>query len=158
VKLSGELKIAEWDDRFLALARHISHWSEDPTTKVGCVIVAPTNEVRALGYNSLPRKFEKVPTRLTRPEKYKWMEHAERNAIYTAARTGVALHGCRMYLNWFPCLDCARAILQVGLAELIAVEPDWSSEHWGPLFLAARDLLEEGSVPVRFLTEALASR
>src|SRR5215470_5170402 len=107
-------KEQKWDHRFLALARHISEWSKDPSTKVGCVIVASTNEVRALGYNGFPRNFDDSPSRLERPHKYLWTEHAERNAIYAAARAGVPLEGCRMYLSWFPCVDCARAAVQVG--------------------------------------------
>jgi dCMP deaminase len=70
-----------WDGRFLDLARHVAAWSKDPVTKVGSVIVGPDNEVRALGYNGLPRDFDDVPERLARPDKYVWVEHAERNAI-----------------------------------------------------------------------------
>ena len=141
----------KWDYRFLALARHLAEWSKDPTTKVGCVIVGPDNEVRALGYNGFPRDFDDVPERFERPQKYLWIEHAERNAIYTAARTGVPLLGCRMYTTWFPCVDCARAALQVGLAEVITVEPDWTAERWGPQLVDAHTLLRESDVKVRFL-------
>jgi dCMP deaminase len=139
-----------WDARFLDLAHHVAGWSKDPATKVGCVIVGPANEVRALGYNGLPRDFEDVPDRLARPDKYVWIEHAERNAIYTAARTGVPLASCRMYLSWFPCIDCARAIVQTGITNLITEEPDWTSERWGPQLQIARQILEEGKVDIRF--------
>ena len=132
------------------LARYLSGWSTDPVTKVGCVIVGPSNEIRALGYNGLPRNVDGSPGRLERPDKYTWIEHAERNAIYTAARIGVPIAGCRMYLSWFPCVDCARAAVQVGLAEVIAVEPDWSSAPWGEQFIKARELLREGKVKLRF--------
>src|SRR4051812_41117715 len=111
----------KWDGRFLALARHLADWSKDPSTRVGCVIAGPTNDVRAVGYNGLPRNVDDSPSRLERPDKYIWMEHAERNAIYTAARNGVALEGCRMYLSWFPCVDCARAAVQVGIVEIVAL-------------------------------------
>lgn len=143
---------AKWDARFLALARHLSDWSKDPTTKVGCVIVGPSNEVRALGYNGVPRNVRDLPKRLSRPDKYQWIEHAERNAIYMAARTGVWLEGCRMYLSWFPCVECARAIIQVGISELIAVEPDWAVDPWGPQFRAAERLLREAGVLIRYLS------
>ena len=53
-----------------------------------------------------------------RPEKYDWIEHAERNAIYAAAREGRKLMGATMYLNKFPCVECARAIAQTGITEL----------------------------------------
>jgi len=135
----------------MALARHLAEWSRDPSTKVGCVIAGPTNEVRALGYNGLPRRVDEAPGRLEHPDKYLWIEHAERNAIYTAARTGVPLEGCRMYVSWFPCVDCARAIVQVGLIEVVAVKPDWSLEPWGPQFVQSRAILREGKVRVRLV-------
>jgi len=74
--------MADWDARFMNLARHISEWSKDRSTKVGVVIVGPENEVRALGYNGFPRGIDDdAPDRHERPEKYLWVEHAERNAI-----------------------------------------------------------------------------
>ena len=152
-----DLKTEKWDRRFLALARHLAEWSKDPTTKVGCVIVGPSNEVRALGYNGLPRNVDESAPRLARPDKYVWIEHAERNAIYTAARTGVPLEGCRMYVSWFPCIDCARAAVQVGLTEIVAVEPDWSLEPWGPQFIRAKELLSEGGVRLRLLQESIVT-
>jgi dCMP deaminase len=94
---------------------------------------------------------------MERPEKYLWIEHAERNAIYVAARSGIPLEGCRMYLSWFPCVDCARAIVQVGLSELIAIEPAWTTPPWGEQFVLAQELLEEGGVRVRFVHYADAS-
>ena len=152
VEPSRNRKIEVWDERFLALARHVAEWSKDPTTKVGSVIVGPSNELRALGYNGFPRNLDDVRGRFDRPDKYTWTEHAERNAIYAAARVGIPLEGCRMYLSWFPCVDCARAVIQAGLVEVIAVEPNWTLEPWGPQLVIARALLEEAGVNVRFLT------
>ncbi|MFY9647571.1 MAG: dCMP deaminase family protein [Terriglobales bacterium] len=144
--------MANWDERFLRLALHISEWSKDPTTKVGCVIVGPSNEVRSIGFNGFPRGVnDDDSSRYDRPAKYMWTEHAERNAIYNAARIGVALENCRMYLPWFPCGDCARAIIQAGIVELIAVEPQLDHPKWGDDFRAAKVLLEEGGVKVRFV-------
>jgi dCMP deaminase len=57
---------------------------------------------------------------LLRPEKYLWMEHAERNAIYNAARVGIPLKGCVIYMDGIPCMDCARAIVQAGIKEIRA--------------------------------------
>src|SRR5437868_3747766 len=117
--------MTDWDDRFIELARHIGQWSKDPSRKVGCVIVGPYNEVRATGYNGFPRGVDdSAVERNQRPAKYLWTEHAERNAIYNAARCGIPIAGCRIYVPWFPCMDCARAIVQVGLQELIAIRPD----------------------------------
>jgi dCMP deaminase len=112
-------KQAEWNRRFLGLCDHLAGWSEDRDFQVGAVIVGPGHEVRASGYNGLPRSVRADDDmRLDRStgEKFHWVEHAERNAIYNAARMGVALAGCTLYVSRFPCADCARAIIQSGIA------------------------------------------
>jgi dCMP deaminase len=110
-----------WHKYFFNLIYPIRSKSKDPNTKVGCVIVGPDNEIRSTGYNSFVRGIkDDVPERLIRPEKYFWMEHAERNAIYNAARVGVPLKGCVIYMFGIPCMDCARAIIQAGIKEIRA--------------------------------------
>jgi dCMP deaminase len=112
--------IPNWDDYFMQLIEVIATRSKDPNTQIGCVIVAPDNTIRSTGYNSFPRGIkDTIPERLERPEKYLWIEHADRNAIYSAAKAGVSLDGCRMYLPGLPCMDCARGIIQVGIVQVI---------------------------------------
>jgi dCMP deaminase len=145
---------ANWDRRFMNLAIHIGGWSKDRSTKVGCVIVGPDNEVRSLGFNGFPRDVDDdVDDRHARPQKYLWTEHAERNAIYNAARVGVPVLGCRMYLPWYPCADCARAIVQAGIEELIAVEPDWEDSQWGTHFKFSQILFTEVGIKVRIVAK-----
>ena len=133
-----------WDSRFLDLARFVGQWSKDRSRKVGCVIVGPSREIRAIGYNGFPRGADDFPdARHQRPEKYMWTEHAERNAIFQAARVGIAVQGCTMYLHWFPCMDCARAIVQSGIARLVTLRPDRNDPEWGVQFQAALELIEE---------------
>jgi len=114
---------AIWTARFMGLCNHVASWSEDRDRHVGCVIVAPTGHVvRAVGYNGLPRGvLAEDETRLDRPtgEKFYWVEHAERNAVYNAARAGVSVEGCTAYVNRFPCADCGRALIQSGIARLV---------------------------------------
>ena len=142
---------APWDSRYMKLAQHIATWSKDRSRQVGCVIVGPSNEIRTAGFNGFPRGVDDAnESRHARPTKYKWAEHAERNAIYNAARAGIPLHGCRMYLPWFPCMDCARAIVQCGIAELICIKPDLADPQWGGDFAEVPRLLEEGAVTVRW--------
>lgn len=110
-----------WDQRFLALSNHISQWTEDRNFKVGAVIVGPALEIRSTGYNGLPRGVkDDDDSRFDRPsgEKFFWFEHAERNAIYNAARAGVPVCGCTIYVNRFPCSDCARSIIQSGISRV----------------------------------------
>lgn len=150
--------MTDWDSRFMGLALNISEWSKDPDTKVGCVIVGPSNEVRSIGYNGFPRGVnDGDSSRHGRPAKYLWTEHAERNAIYNAVRIGVPLDGCRMYLPWFPCAACARAIIQSGLTELVASKPDLDHKKWGEDFRIATVLLKEGGVVVRFVDAQAAA-
>lgn len=125
-----------WDEYFIRLAMLIAEKSKDPSTKVGCVIVGPDNEIRSTGFNGFARgvheegyhipkgaieMYVDVSERWERPAKYEWVEHAERNAVYNAARTGVALKGCRAYLNWepTPCIECAKGFIQAGIIEVI---------------------------------------
>lgn len=109
-----------WHKYYLDLLDPIAAKSKDPNTKLGCVIVGPDHEIRSTGYNSFPRGItDDMPERLERPEKYLWIEHAERNAIYNAARCGTALKGCCLYIGILPCMDCARGIIQAGITEVI---------------------------------------
>jgi dCMP deaminase len=144
--------MVNWDRRFMELARHVGNWSKDRSRRVGCVIVDGDNIIRAVGYNGFPRGLDDDnEARHQRPAKYLWTEHAERNAIYTAARVGLSLSGTRMYLPWFPCVDCARAIVQAGIMELIASPPDINDPQWGDSFSIAGELLGEAGVIVRNL-------
>ena len=132
----------------------ISLRSKDPNTQFSCIVVGPDNYIRATGYNSFPTGIrDDVPERLERPEKYMWIEHAERNAIYSANRTGTILVGSRIYQPGLPCMDCGRAILQVGIVEIIydaARQEEWerTTPRYVPDFLRVRTLLEEGGVKI----------
>src|SRR5438105_3863543 len=134
----------DWDTRFMLLAHHIAGWSKERGRRVGVVIVGPDNEVRSTGFNGFPRGVnENIESRHSREtgEKYFWSCHAEQNAIYNAARIGVPLSGCKIYVPWFPCVECAKGIIQSGLLELIAYEPDYTDEKWGPDFLRVVEML-----------------
>lgn len=146
--------MADWDLRFLELARFVGAWSKDRSRKVGAVVVGPSNEVRSIGYNGFPRGID--DTVFSRHcsesgEKYKWTEHAERNAIYNAARVGTPLEGCKMYIPWFPCMDCARAIVQAGISEVIGIRPDLNDKQWGTDFKRSIELFAEAKIILRFV-------
>src|ERR1043165_3149896 len=131
----------------------IAAGSKDRSRKVGCTIVGPKNEIRSTGYNGFPRGLDDAAGyRHERPTKYRWTEHAERNAIYNAARIGIAVEGCRMYIPWYPCMDCARAIVQSGLSEIICVQPDLSDPQWAADFAEVPQMLDEAGVKVRWWT------
>lgn len=149
--------MADWDHRFLELASHISGWSKDRTRGVGAVIVGPSREVRSLGFNGFPRGIDDdLEERHGKEdgEKYRWTEHAERNAIYNAARMGISLLGCTLYVNLFPCGACARAIIQSGITRVVSNKPDLSDARWGVEFELSRSLFEEAGIQVKTMGDA----
>lgn len=125
-----------WDDKWLQMAWMVSTWSKDRGTKVGCVIVGPHQEVRSIGYNGFPRGADDAEVSWhQRPLKYLATEHGERNAIYNAARLGVSLQGCTLYLHTSPsrlgpCADCGRAIAQSGISRVVQMGPLDDREDW----------------------------
>lgn len=144
--------MTDWDRRFVELADHVSTWSKDRSTKVGAVIVGNNREVLSMGYNGFPREArDNIDARHERPLKYKWSEHAERNAIYNAARNGVRLEGSSIYLQWYPCCDCARAIAQSGIKKIVCHAPDFNHPRWGDDFKISSEILSESNVETKFV-------
>ncbi|MEP3277705.1 MAG: deaminase [Stappiaceae bacterium] len=146
-------KQSKWDNRFFGLCDHIAEWSEDRDFQVGCVIVGPGCEIRSTGYNGLPRGVKDIdPSRFDRPsgEKFHWFEHAERNAIYNAARVGIDLAGCTLYVNRFPCADCGRSIIQSGITRLCCPPIPESDGALDYSFRVSATMLEEAGITVSF--------
>lgn len=136
-------------EKLMIEAQNVAKESRDRRTKVGCIIVSADHHILSKGCNSFPRGVdEDIEERHLSPEKYYWTEHAERNAIYNAARSGVALLNSTMYLPWFPCTDFARAIVQSGITKLVAIQPDLKNERWGHEFERALHILKEGGVNI----------
>ena len=135
----------------MTMACEIGQRSKDKSRGIGCIIVGPGNEIRSTGFNGFPKGVnDEDESRHARPNKYKWTEHAERNAIYYSARMGVPIDGCRIYISCCPCTDCARAIIQVGIIEIVCPPPDLADPKWGDEFEVVRDLLSEGGIAVRW--------
>lgn len=95
-------------------------YSKDRSSKIGALILGTNGEPLSWGYNGFPRGVDdSVDERYERPLKYLWTEHAERNAIYNAARSGHRLLGASMYVTTLcPCPDCARGTAQTGISTL----------------------------------------
>lgn len=144
----------------MVFSRAASTLSKDRSTKLGAVILGQGFEVRAMGYNGFPRGVnDLVEDRHDRPLKYKYTEHAERNAIYNAARVGTPLEGCRILLDSpiFVCSDCARAIINVGIRQVILIrraDADFErQQRWNDDELVSRTMFEEAGVDVVYITE-----
>lgn len=157
--VNKHLKIAKsdgkWNSRFLKLAKHVSEFSKDPSTKVGAVIVDDDDNVRTIGYNGFPRGVKDTPERLeNRDIKYPFTVHAELNAICTCARVGVPTKGATMVCTHFPCAPCAGAIVQAGFKDVlvIASNEDFSG-RWAGTNKNATTIFIEGGVDVVVMTE-----
>ena len=144
--------MSKWDVRFLRLALEVSTWSKDRSTQVGAVIVGEDRSPGPYGYNGFPRFIDdEKEERHSRPSKYDWTEHAERNAIYNAARMGVALKGSTIYVTHVPCADCARAIIQVGITRVVTIASCMEggfSERWSEAAEITREMLAEANIPI----------
>ena len=138
----------------MSLAAHVAGWSKDTSTKVGAVIVDSRNVLISMGWNGFPRGVnDNVAERHERPLKYSYTEHAERNAIFNAAAVGSKLQGSSMYLPWFPCSDCARAIIQSGIAKIYCYKPSGQErdKRWSDEFDVAFRMLREAGVEIYYI-------
>jgi len=153
------------DRQYFALARTIAaEKSDDTDTPLGVVVVGKHGHVLAEGYNSLPAGVHAHPNRTSRPAadthpegdngKYDWLNHAERKAVCHAARDGYALRGTTMYALLMPCMTCAQAIIDAGIAELVL---DYTftegyrsrGSRWEADFQRVAKMLAEANVRVR---------
>lgn len=113
--------ILSWDEYFMGLA-HLSRLrSKDPSTQVGAVIVNPKKRIVGIGYNGLPagcddKEFPWGREGNFTESKYAYVVHAELNAILNST---VKLDDCSIYVSLFPCNECAKAIIQSGIKEIV---------------------------------------
>ena len=135
-----------WDDYFMGVALLAAQRSKDPNTQVGACIVDDSNRILSTGYNGFPlgcsddtfpwqRDGEATET------KYPYVVHAELNAILNAR--GKNLTGSKIYVALFPCNECAKAIIQSGIKEVVYLSDKY---HDTPLTKASRRMLESAGV------------
>ncbi len=142
--------MTDWDNRFLQLAKHISEWSKDPSTQVGCVVVGPDRELRSTGFNGLPRGIEDNEQRLNNREiKYPLICHAEENAIMHAARIGMSLKDCTAYVTWPPCTRCARSLIQAGISTIVYPKDIEIPDRWMEDFNLSLNMLKEANISLK---------
>ena len=109
-----------WDEYFMGVAKLAARRSKDPNTQVGACIVSPENIIVSTGYNGMPKgcSDDEFPWDRTGEEtKYPYVVHAELNAILNA--NGRNLRNSRIYVALFPCNECAKAIIQSGVKEVV---------------------------------------
>ncbi|NBW09327.1 MAG: CMP deaminase [Caulobacteraceae bacterium] len=138
-------------------AKEAAAGSDDTHTQNGAVLVPRAAAYVCVGVNRVPSGVWAAPDRLARPEKYQWIEHAERAAIYRAARIGTPTAGATLYCPWFACMDCARAIILAGIVEVVGhVRPRAATpERWTSQIVKAESMLREARVGMRWIAEPL---
>ncbi len=152
---SGKKMDLTWDDYFAEMCLLIAKKSKDRSTKVGCVIIGPSKEIRTTGYNGFVREAnDEREDWHTRPKKYKVTCHAEANAVANAARAGTSLLGCTAYISLPPCSNCALLLAQAGIVRIkvLQVPDNWASlTTWKEEFSIAEEILKEAGIPLEFL-------
>jgi dCMP deaminase len=135
------------------MAKAAAEGSPNKVRKVGAVIEFADGGDMISACNTFPEGVADEDWRHEGDGRFVWMEHAERNAIYAAARQGKSLAGASITSTFFPCIDCARAIVQTGIQMLTSYEPALDDPVWGAAFPRSRIILEEGGVKLRLLRE-----
>jgi dCMP deaminase len=138
-----------WDEYFMGVALLSARRSKDPHTQVGACIVNRNNKIVGAGYNGLPigcdddvfpwgKQGEFMET------KYPYVCHAELNAILN--NIGMDLSGCKIYTALFPCHECAKAIIQSGITEVIYLSDKYAESDSAK---ASRKMLATAGVACR---------
>lgn len=125
--------------------------SKDPNTKVGACVVNHKNKIVGIGYNGFPTGCDESQLPWTREgdflnTKYPYVCHAEINAIFNSHK--IELDNCRIYVGLFPCNECAKAIIQVGIREVIFLQDKYPQQD---IFIAAKKLFNLAGVSYRKL-------
>jgi dCMP deaminase len=133
-----------WKELLRETYNYASAHSEDISTQCGASLVDPyTGKILVHGCNHFPSVDYH-----TRPKKYAFIEHAERDVIYKAARSGIKTQGLIMVAPWACCSDCARAIVLAGITTVVAHKEAWdrSPERWKESLNYGMEILRAGNV------------
>jgi dCMP deaminase len=149
MNMSKRTNYISWDEYFMGVALLSAKRSKDPATQVGACIVNSKNKIVGAGYNGLPAgcndnefPWDKQGDFLQ--TKYPYVCHAELNAILN--NIGMDLHGCRIYTALFPCNECAKAIIQSGITEVIYLSDKYDGSDTS---VASKRMLDTAGVSYR---------
>ena len=140
----------QWAERLLNMAKDVASWSKDESTKVGAVITTLDGSPVSWGFNGMAKGIDDTQQeRHERPLKYKWMCHAERNAMDLSPRGN--LTDCVMFVTFSPCTNCAQSIIQRGIRTVVIDanhRADTAPERWQEDMLIAVEMLKESGVKI----------
>lgn len=142
-----------WDEYFMGVALLAARRSKDPNSQVGACIVDPDNIILSTGYNGFPKgcSDDEYPwEREGADTKYPFVVHAELNAILNSQ--GKSLRGAKIYVALFPCNECAKAIIQCGISEVIYLSDKYAKTD---AVLASKRMMDSAGVRYHQLKPAI---
>lgn len=138
-----------WDEYFMGIAVLSAMRSKDPSTQVGACIVDGDRRILSMGYNGMPRCCSDDTFPWEKKEglnsKYLYVCHAELNAILNC-HSGSSVKGCTVYTTLFPCNECAKAIIQSGIAQVVYKEDKYADSE---SVIASKLMFETAGVAYR---------
>lgn len=146
----------KWKFRFCSLAKEISKWSKDPSSKIGAVIVDDRKVIISTGYNGFPESMDdKESDYLNRELKYQFIIHGEMNALLNALKTGRSVRDCNLFVYGLPvCSYCAKHIAQSGIKYVcMAFESNnervtrWFETEWH----ISKNIFEKSNISYEFI-------
>ena len=147
------MKSNKWDIRYLKLAKEVSTWSKDPSSQIGAVAIGHKGQVLSQGYNGFARgvREDLVSRWEIKEHKYKFIVHAEMNAIYNATYNGVSLDGATLYIWGLPCCsDCAKGVIQVGIKRVVMPQKNYP-DYWIESFKLSETMFREAGVEHEYI-------
>lgn len=153
-RLENKKDSSKWHLRYLQMAELVSGWSKHPDFQVGTVAVGDFGQILSTGYNGWPRGVvdEEQGRKLTNDKGFSLSIHAEVNLIYNTNLIGTSLKGSTVYVHpVFPCIDCAKALVQVGVSQICYKQPLSMAprdEKWRESWERAEALFKETGVVV----------
>lgn len=122
--MTKRLNYLTWDEYFIAIAKLTAMRSKDPSTQVGACIISADNRILSVGYNGAPNGFDDDNFPWNRQgenleTKYPYVCHAEMNAVLNYRGTRKDFENARIYVDLFPCNECAKIIIQSGIKEVV---------------------------------------
>lgn len=149
------LEHLSWDEYFMGVAKLSALRSKDPSTQVGACIVSADNRILSIGYNGAPNGYEDKYFPWEREgmpleTKYLYVCHAEMNAILNFRGNKKDLEGAKLYVDLFPCNECAKLIIQSGIKHIIYLSDKYKDQD---NFIASKRLFDICGVEYKPLPE-----
>ena len=143
----------DWDEFFMGISKLTAARSKDPSTQVGACIVSADNRILSIGYNGAPNGFNDDVFPWDREgnpldTKYLYVVHAERNAVLNYRGSRKELENAKIYVDLFPCNECAKEIIQSGIKEVIYLSDKYKDTD---SVIASKRLFDNCGVKYRML-------